>query len=151
MLRPPWALASITSATPPVRRAGKKLCSSQPIKTPPRVGVSKIQSQWILLAALAVPPVAWLSAAAPVAAETPAETPAQPSAEELLKGMDQNLQFETRSATITMTVNDNHFGGPAGGDRVGIAEVVFTNNVPEPGSLALLGLGGLLIARRRRA
>ena len=33
--------------------------------------------------------------------------------------------------------------------RVGIAELAVTE-VPEPGSLALLGLGGLLIARRRR-
>ena len=34
------------------------------------------------------------------------EAPAQPTAEELLKGMDNNLQFETRSAVVTMTVND---------------------------------------------
>lgn len=34
------------------------------------------------------------------------EAPAQPTAEELLKGLDANLQFETRSAKMTMTVND---------------------------------------------
>lgn len=55
---------------------------------------------------------------------------------------------------VRLTVTDNHFGNPdatgGGGDRVGIAEIVFTNNVPEPGSLALLALGGLMVARRRR-
>lgn len=40
------------------------------------------------------------------------------------------------------------YGGDA--SRVGLAEVVFTDAIPEPSSLALLGLGGLLIARRRR-
>lgn len=34
------------------------------------------------------------------------EPPAQPSAQELLKAMDSNLQFETRTATVKMTVND---------------------------------------------
>lgn len=61
----------------------------------------------------------------------------------------------TSANHITMTVTDNHFGNAAategGGDRVGIAEIRFTDNVPEPGSLALLGLGGLMITRRRRA
>ncbi|MFI4862320.1 MAG: PEP-CTERM sorting domain-containing protein [Phycisphaerales bacterium JB063] len=60
---------------------------------------------------------------------------------------------------IVMTVNDNHFGTDdpnnpgtpiAGGDRVGLAEIVFTDTVPEPGSLALLALGGLAVLRRRR-
>ena len=38
-----------------------------------------------------------------------------------------------------------------GSDSGGLAEVQFGGTlVPEPGSLALLGLGGLLIARRRR-
>jgi hypothetical protein len=37
-----------------------------------------------------------------------------------------------------------------GGQMVGIDDVLVTGEVPEPGSLALLGLGGLLIARRRR-
>ena len=34
------------------------------------------------------------------------EAAAQPTAEELLRGLDANLQFETRSAKMTMTVND---------------------------------------------
>ena len=39
------------------------------------------------------------------------------------------------------------YGGDA--SRVGLNEVVFTQ-VPEPGSLALLGLGGLMMIKRRR-
>lgn len=52
----------------------------------------------------------------------------------------------------TATITDNGFevaGGNAGGDRVGTSEASF-DNVPEPGSLALLGLGGLALLRRRR-
>jgi hypothetical protein len=50
---------------------------------------------------------------------------------------------------VRMTITDNHFGGPAGGDRVGMGEVRFVA-IPEPssailGSLALIGL-----LRRRR-
>lgn len=42
-------------------------------------------------------------------------------------------------------------GGPIGNnsDRIGLDEVVY-NAVPAPGSFALLGIGGLLIGRRRR-
>lgn len=46
--------------------------------------------------------------------------------------------------------NDN----VSGGDRVGVAEIAFSDvvrPVPEPGSIALLALGGLLYARRRRS
>ena len=46
-------------------------------------------------------------------------------------------------------------GGNGGGDSTGFIAVaefsVFETAIPEPSSLALLGLGGLLIARRRRA
>ena len=43
-------------------------------------------------------------------------------------------------------------GGPTGlGDYWGLDEIeVYTGVVPEPGSLALLGLGGLCVLRRRR-
>ena len=40
-----------------------------------------------------------------LATQIPVEI-AQPTAEELLRGMDSNLQFETRSARVTMTIND---------------------------------------------
>lgn len=59
----------------------------------------------------------------------------------------------THANFVTMTVNDNHFGGPGGGDRVGIAEIHFTGTaVPEPSSLALLSAGGfgLIFIRRRK-
>ena len=36
------------------------------------------------------------------------------------------------------------------GNGRGVAAVLTGTVIPEPGSLALLGLGGLLIARRRR-
>jgi len=51
--------------------------------------------------------------------------------------------ISARYIAIEMLSND----GDA--NRVGLAEVVITQ-IPEPSSLALLGLGGLLIARRRR-
>ncbi|WP_435893042.1 PEP-CTERM sorting domain-containing protein [Oceaniferula spumae] len=53
---------------------------------------------------------------------------------------------------IRITVNDNYFVPQGdGGDRVGIAEVRFIGDVvPEPSSVALLGLGGLALIFRRR-
>lgn len=53
--------------------------------------------------------------------------------------------------SIRMTLTDNFFGlgGGAGGDRVGLAEVRFTQ-VPEPAVACLSGLGLLGLLRRRR-
>lgn len=55
----------------------------------------------------------------------------------------------------TLAANTNYFIEIAmtgsGGNNVGIDDLVINGSVvPEPGSLALLGLGGLLIARRRK-
>lgn len=51
---------------------------------------------------------------------------------------------------VRLTVTDNFFGpGFNGGDRVSAAEFAFVT-VPEPSSAALLGLGGLALALRRR-
>lgn len=75
------------------------------------------------------------------------------------------VQLISLAADITaqfarVTVTDNGFvapgdgtgGGSLGGDRVGFSELSFddTPAIPEPGSLALLGLGGLALLRRRR-
>lgn len=48
--------------------------------------------------------------------------------------------------TLTILVNDSTQAGA----QLPITSITYDNAVPEPGSLALLGLGGLLIARRRR-
>lgn len=55
----------------------------------------------LLLGALALTPLLSLTGGSDAVA-----APATPTAEELLGGMDTNLQFETRSVTMTMTVND---------------------------------------------
>lgn len=49
--------------------------------------------------------------------------------------------------TLEILVNDTDQAGA----QLAITSISYDNDVPEPGSLALLGLGSLLIARRRRA
>ncbi len=50
----------------------------------------------------------------------------------------------------TLDIRVSWAGNPSGSEPQGIDNITINGVVPEPGSLALLGLGGLLIARRRR-
>jgi len=50
---------------------------------------------------------------------------------------------------VRVTIDDNDFGVGLGGDRAAFTEFQF-NQVPEPSSTALLGLGGLALILRRR-
>lgn len=60
----------------------------------------------------------------------------------------QSLTFASQSGVTDIRIqNINIFDATQ--DRIGLSEVRF-DTVPEPGSLALLGLGGLLVASRRR-
>ena len=74
---------------------------------------------------------------------------------ELDKGNDGTVDA-TRTVTINApnkVWNFTQFGGPSGASAVGNPSRMdnLIIDVPEPGSLALLGLAGLLAVRRRRA
>lgn len=67
-------------------------------------------------------------------------------------GGPQTADFSTFTGATQVRVEftDNGFDGVGlGGDRVGLGEVRFST-VPEPSSMALLGLGGIALLRRRR-
>ena len=73
--------------------------------------------------------------------------------EDILRQSFGFAQVDARYVRVEAT--STYFGQPgagAGGDRLGIGEIAFENNpIPEPGSLALLGLAsaGLLLRRKR--
>ncbi len=66
----------------------------------------------------------------------------------------QPLDLSAYGRYVQMTVTDNyrgHQGIVNGGDRVGLGELRFDAHVvPEPATMALLGLGALALVRRRR-
>ncbi|XAL99260.1 PEP-CTERM sorting domain-containing protein [Phycisphaeraceae bacterium D3-23] len=65
------------------------------------------------------------------------------------------IDYDFGASKIEIVIDDSLFALSESGSAALIAKKNFTINtdtdIPEPGSLALLGLGGLLIARRRRA
>ncbi|XAL98955.1 DUF642 domain-containing protein [Phycisphaeraceae bacterium D3-23] len=59
------------------------------------------------------------------------------------------FNFVATGTTTTLSISDN-LGAGSSIDNDLLIDAVSVNQVPEPGSLALLGLGGLFIARRRK-
>ncbi len=60
-----------------------------------------------------------------------------------------SFNFVATGTTTALTISDN-LGAGSSIDNDLLVDAVSVNEVPEPGSLALLGLGGLLVARRRK-
>lgn len=67
-------------------------------------------------------------------------------------GNGSNTWSFVDATAITFTYGVVGFlnGGNINADQVTFSNVLITTNVPEPASMALLGLGGLLVRRRRR-
>ncbi|MGB1126525.1 MAG: DUF642 domain-containing protein [Phycisphaeraceae bacterium] len=63
--------------------------------------------------------------------------------------LTESIQFTATATTTTLSFIST--GENGGGDRGPTIDNVRFDQVPEPSSLALLGLGGLCLARRRRA
>lgn len=61
-----------------------------------------------------------------------------------------SFNFVATGTTTTLTLSDN-LGAGSTTDSDLLVDNISVTAVPEPGSMALLGLGGLLLARRRRA
>jgi hypothetical protein len=70
----------------------------------------------------------------------------------LASGTDPISDFVAGSSITLQTLFIEQGGGNSSRVTFAIDDVIVTTNVPEPGSLALLGLGaGCIVARRRRA
>lgn len=80
-----------------------------------------------------------------------------PTAVGYLDRADASGAFDSYTSTLlagqsgsTLDIRISWTGNPSGSEPQGFDNITINGVVPEPGSLALLALGGLMIARRRR-